>query len=125
MDLTKFFGAVFLKVDDVKASGPIVVKIVGIAEGQFGKPNLTFDNGSVLSVNATNGPTLMRAYGAESNDWIGKQIELSIGRTQFQGEARDSIMVRPISPPIQKRPLPKPSLVADAVEEDLNDPIPF
>jgi hypothetical protein len=29
MDLSKFFRATFLKVDDVKASGPTVVKIVG------------------------------------------------------------------------------------------------
>jgi hypothetical protein len=124
MDVSKFFGAVFLKVDDVKASGPIVVKIVGIAEGQYEKPNLTFANGTMLSVNATNGRTLMRAYGSESNDWIGKEIELSIGKTQFQGEAQDSIMMKPISPPIQIKK-PKPSLVAAALEQDLNDDFPF
>jgi hypothetical protein len=119
MDVSKFFGATFLKVDDVEASGPTVVKLADVKEGQFGKPNLTFENGAMLSVNATNGRTLMRAYGAESNDWIGKEIELSIGETQYQGEKRVSILVKPISPPVQNKRPPKP------LEQDLNDPIPF
>jgi putative DNA primase/helicase len=124
MDVTRFFGARFLKVDDVKASGPIVVKIVGIAEGQYGKPNLTFEDGTMLSVNATNGRMLMRAYGAESNDWVGKEIELAVGKTQFQGEVRDSVLVKPISPPVRNKKPPKPSLVADPFDQYLNDPIP-
>jgi hypothetical protein len=53
-------------------------------------------------VNATNNRILMRAYGRNSDDWVGKEIELYLGEIEFQGTAREAVLVRPISPPIKK-----------------------
>jgi hypothetical protein len=114
MDLRKYMGNVFLKVDHVKTSGPIRVRITGISEGQYGKPDLTFNDGSQLSLNATNCRTLARAYGFESGDLIGKEVELTLGEIQYRGEPQEAILVKPISPPIENKAPPKPEFVDDA-----------
>ena len=115
MDMSKYMGNVFLKVDHVKASGPIRVRVTGISEGQYGKPDLAFDDGSQLSLNATNNRTLVRAYGFESGDWIGKEVELTLGEIQYQGELQEAILVKPISPPIENKAPPKPDLDDDEI----------
>jgi hypothetical protein len=64
MDMRKYSGEHFVKVDDVK-DGPIQGQIAVVKEGRFGKPDLALESGDVLSLNATNNQILMRAYGAE------------------------------------------------------------
>jgi hypothetical protein len=88
MDMRKYLKKVFLKVDDVKASGPIRVTIIEVTEGQFDKPNLTFHDGTQLSLNATNGRVLARAYGMESDDWLGKELELYVGEIPTEASHR-------------------------------------
>jgi hypothetical protein len=68
-----------------------------------------------VSVNATNNRTLVREYGYDSDDCVGKTIELMLGEAEYRGEMQPSIIVRPISPRIEKKP-PK---------SDMNDDIPF
>lgn len=109
MDMRKYMGNVFLKVDRVKASGPIRLRITGISLGQYDKPDLAFDDGSQLSLNNTNCRTLVLAFGKESEDWLDKEIELEVGEIQYRGEPQEVILVKPISPP-----LPKPGF-GDAV----------
>jgi hypothetical protein len=115
-DLRKYMGNVFLKVDHLKASGPIRVRIVGVSEGQYGKPDLAFHDGSQLSLNATNCRTLAREYGFGSGDLIGKEVELTLGEILFQGQPQEAILVKPISSPIENEAPPKP---------DSDDKIPF
>jgi hypothetical protein len=111
MDVRKYMGNVFLKVDHVKATGPIRVTIIGVSEGQYGKPDLAFHDGSQLSLNATNCRTLAPAYGFESDDWIGKEVELTVGEIQYQGQPQEAILIKPISPPIEnKEPAKNPDL---------------
>jgi hypothetical protein len=117
MDMQEFSGGGFVKVDDVK-EGPIKEQIDAVKLGKWDKPNLVFESGSLLSVNATNNRILMRAYGRNSDDWVGKEIELYLGEIEFQGTPREAVLVRPISPPIKKPkkpPAPKP---------DYNDDLP-
>ena len=114
MDVRKYMGNVFLKVDHVKATGPIRVTIIGVSEGQYGKPDLAFHDGSQLSLNATNCRTLARAYGFESDDWIDKEVELTVGEIQYQGQLQEAILIKPISPPIEKK-APPPSEFDDAM----------
>jgi len=116
MDMSKYMGNVFLKVDDVKASGPIQVRITDISEGRFGKPDLTFHDRTQLSLNVTNVRVLVRAYGMDSDDWLDKEVELEVGEIQYQGKPQDIILLKPISPPIENKAPPKP---------DLDDEIPF
>jgi hypothetical protein len=103
MDVSKYLGNAFLKVGDVKANGPIRVVIASIAEGQFGKLDLTFDDGTRLSLNVTNTRALARAYGTDDADWIGKEIELNVGEIEYQGKLQESILIKPISPPVEKK----------------------
>jgi len=120
MNMREFAGEMFLKVEDLRGSGPKKVTIGSIGDGSYGKPVLKFTDGTLLSVNATNAKTLIRAYGEESDDWPAKTVELYIGQTQFKGTPTDSILVRPISPaiPLAKRTAPKPT-------DDISDDIPF
>jgi hypothetical protein len=104
MDLSKYIGNVFLKVDDIKASGPIQVAITDVTEGRFGKPDLTFDDGTRFSCNSTNVRVLVRAYGKESNNLIDKQIELSLGEVEFEGKPQEAILVKPVSQAINAPP---------------------
>jgi hypothetical protein len=119
MDMRKYSGPTFLRVDDVR-DGPLQLQIAVIKEGKYGKPDVVFETGEMLSLNATNVRTLVRAYGSNSDRWIGKQVELVLGWVKFQGEPQEAVIVKPISPPIasaDRMPAPK----ADA----FNDDIPF
>lgn len=116
MDMSKFAGSMFLKVEDIKLTGPVRLIITDISEGRYGKPDITFNDGSRLSCNATNSRVLVKAYGKESDDWIGKLVKLELGEIDYQGQARESIIVKPLSPPVESEAPPKP---------DLNDEIPF
>lgn len=124
MDITKYLGSAFLRVGDVKVNGPIRMVIESVTEGKFDKPDLTFDDGTRLSLNVTNTRTLARAYGTDGAGWIGKEIELYLGETEYEGKLQESILVKPISPSIEKRPPPKPKGESDK-RGDLDDEIPF
>jgi hypothetical protein len=107
MDMTKYVGGLFLKVDDIKASGPVHVKIVDVSEGRYDKPDLTFEDGTQLGCNATNGRALAKTWGFNSDDWIGKEVELVVGEIQYQGKPQEAILIKPISPPIENKAPPK------------------
>ena len=107
MDMRKYSGDHFLKVDDVR-NGSIQAQIAVVKQGKFDKPDLVFESGDVLSLNATNNKILMRAYGPSSDDWIGKLVELSLGETPYQGKQIESVKVSPISPPLKPSEQTKP-----------------
>jgi hypothetical protein len=112
MDMRKFSSPTFLKVNDVR-DGPLQLQIAAVNEGKYEKPDLVFETGETLSLNATNVKTLIRAYGPKSEGWTGKQIELTLGTVKFQGEPQDAVIVKPISPPIA------------AKSSEMDDEIPF
>jgi hypothetical protein len=124
MDMRKYSGAAFLKPDDVRA-GPLRKVIAGIAEGKYGKPDLEFDDGTKLGVNSTRNRALINAYGGESDGWLKKEIELSLGEAEYQGEMQESIVVKPISPAIKKKPSPPKPKPKSEGGGDMNDEIPF
>jgi hypothetical protein len=123
MDMRKFNGGGFLKIEDVRAQ-PLTLRIVDIAEGQYGRPDVEFDDGTKLSLNVTNNRTLTREFGFESTAWLGKQVELSLGETMFEGKSQESIIVKPIasSPLTENAPLPQPMKKRNG---DMDDDIPF
>ena len=97
-DMTKFAGASFIKVDDVRA-GPLRETIAAVGMGKYDKPELTFVSGNMLSVNATNVRVLIRNYGKYDSDWVGQTIELYLGETVYNGTKQESVLLRPISTP--------------------------
>jgi hypothetical protein len=131
MDVTKYMGSAFLKVEDIR-NAHREVRIKNCEPGQFDKLDLTFDDGDKLSLNTTNVRTLARAFGRDDRDWLGKTVELYIGKTEYGGEEQDSILVRPISPPAaEKRSPDEPDAAASKpaaprrFATDLDDEIPF
>jgi hypothetical protein len=133
VDMRKYSGSSFYKVDDIKGRPPVQVRIADVGIGQYGRPDITFESGKKLSVNATNNEKLVDAYGYESDSWIGHVIELSVGDGKFQGSAINVIKVRPISKPEQygeAKPEPvqqKPNVppVSKSPSNDMDDEIPF
>ena len=121
-DMRKYSGAAFLKPGDIKASGPRRVVITDVTEGKFDKPDLEFDDYTKLSVNANN-RILMAAYGWESKGWLNKEIELGLGQAEYDGKEQEIVLVKPISPPIEKTPPPKPKGGSDK-RGDMDDEIP-
>jgi hypothetical protein len=114
MDMTKFSGVHFIKLNDV-FDAPIRGTIASVEEDErFGKPVLTFESGEKFSVNSTNNRILLRAYGKHDTDWIGKEIELYAGEVEFQKKMQPAVIVRPISPPLKA-----------AEEAEMDDSIPF
>src|SRR6516162_8444089 len=116
MDMRQYSGSGFLKVADIEASGPRRLTIVDVAEGRFGKPDIEFDDGSKVGVNATNNRVLIAAYGSDSDNWIGKHVQLVVGEVLYQGTPKASVLIRPVSQPIAKKAPPGP---------DMDDFIPF
>jgi len=103
MKVSEFMGSQFLRVEDLKETGPFRATIVDVKLGKFDKPDAYLGDGSILSLNTTNCRTLGRAYGDESDDWRGCEVELSIGEVEYQGRMTETILVKPIS-----KPPPKP-----------------
>ena len=87
MDMRKYSGPTFIKVPDVR-NGSLPMQIAAIREGKYDKPDLVFESGEALSVNSTNNRILMRAYGSNSDDWVGKEIELALGQSSFRASCR-------------------------------------
>jgi hypothetical protein len=100
VDMRKFSGESFIKLNDVR-DGPLQETISGVKSGKFDKPNLLFESGGSLSLNATNNAALIRAFGPNSDDWIGKEIELYAGVVEFQNRPLDAVLVRAISTPLK------------------------
>ena len=101
MDMTKYAGSEsdWLKAADIKGKNvSVVIESVGeikfdAKEGQSAQEKATLkfagkDKGVVL--NATNTNTLIEAYGAESGEWVGKEIGLNT--KEYEGYA-DGIVV--------------------------------
>jgi hypothetical protein len=119
VDVTKYLGSAFLKPRDV-AAGPVRVVIADVVEGKYDKLDATFDDGTRLSLNVTNTRILARAYGTSAADWVGKEVELYLGEVEFKDKKQEAVLVKPISPPVEKKPPPKRKPGGD-----MEDEIPF
>jgi len=67
------------------------------------------------------GPDLAACLRPNSDDWIGKEIELFLGQVEFQKKTQEAVLVRPVLPPL------KPSTQTKSKDGDgaMNDETPF
>jgi len=111
MDMQKYGGDQYLKVEDLRISGPVQATIEAVEDGPFDKPVAVLSDGSSVQLNITNTRTLIKAWGRDSAAWVGREVKLSIEQVDYKGEPTDSIVVRPISAaiPIGERKPPPPA----------------
>lgn len=115
MDINSQFPSNFYKAGDLTGQARLVT-MQGCMPEDIGnnemKPVLRFvgeQKGLVL--NKTNAQVIASFLGAETNAWIGQQIELYPTQVSFQGRVVDAIRVRqPVQPaaPVQTAPVQQP-----------------
>lgn len=139
MDMRKYSGSSFYKVDELKDRPPLQLRIADVNIGQYDRPDITFESGRKLSVNVTNNETLVVAYGYDSDSWIGHVIELFVSDGEYNGKPIKLIKVQPISrpehhgeannkqpEPVQRKPdVPPVSSKTRGSDADMDDAIPF
>jgi hypothetical protein len=124
MDMRKYGGETFIKVDSVRDK-PLQRTIRLVKDGRFG-PEVVFEENEIFGLNQTNIRTLIRAYGPNSDDWTGKIIRLELGSVMYQGTATDSVVVKPVSPALSPAKQAEAQAKAAAGNgKELNDDIPF
>jgi hypothetical protein len=117
MDMTRYASSGFINLENLK--GPEQKTIKAIEEGNYGKPDLIFDDGTRLSLNKTNVGTLIRAFGKDDKDWIDKRVEIYPGTLRYNGADNPAVLVRSLTPPTTAKAKPQP------VREELDDEVPF
>lgn len=74
-----------------------------------------------IILNATNQKSLVRLYGTETDNWIGKQFTLYTSTTQLAGETRECVRIRPTVGLPAKRPLTDKRFAEAMVKVDANE----
>lgn len=123
MDMRQFAGSSFITVETLR-DGLREEDIASVEPGKYDKPVVTFKSGAKFSLNVTNVNTLIKAYGPNDQDWIDCTVELSIGLVKYNGNNVESVIVRPVTPPMpltKRTPIPK----TPSPKNDMNDDIPF
>ena len=136
MDM-RHYASTYIKPDQVREA-PIQTRIVNVFESEkYNRPVLELETGSQFTLNDGNTNALIKAWGHNSDDWIGLELELFHGTYKDwradPPEEKETVKVRAISPaktaqnggaPASKPPLP-PSRVATSAKDDPDDIIPF
>jgi hypothetical protein len=99
MKLSNLFPSPYFKAVDL-ADGSVTLKIESTKLEKMGdgesKPVLRFvgqEKGLVL--NKTNGNMLCKLYGDDTDDWVGRLVQLTSMTTEFSGKVVDCIRLRP------------------------------
>jgi hypothetical protein len=113
----------FYKLEEV-FDEPAREQIAIIKDGQFDRLNLVFESGRQVGLNKTSVGELMREFGDDEKDWIGRFVLLTAGQVKNQfGEPTDALIVRPADAASLPAKLPKPK--ARPSGADMDDEIPF
>jgi hypothetical protein len=135
MDMRQY-ASTYIKPDNVR-DGPIQTRIVNVFEGErHGRPVLELETGSQFTLNDGNTNTLIQAWGYNSENWIGQEIELVLGTYKdWRSDPivdKETVKVRAISPAktaegnsgaASKPPLPVSKTATRA--EEMDDEVPF
>ena len=115
VDYRDYVENIFRKAEDF-ADGEIVeATIKKVQQGKFDKLVLTFHDGTLLSFNAGNGKRLAAAYGFNTDEWLEKAVELSVGTVLFKNEPMASVILKPITARPPKPTKPDPDLIDDDI----------
>ena len=93
----KYASSSFIKFEEVKNNGSIRSKIAFVKEGQYGKLDVTLENGRKVGLNGTSVGVLMAELGDDYDGWIGYEVEIYAGSVPYQGSLKDAVLVRPLN----------------------------
>jgi hypothetical protein len=133
----RVYASKFIKPDQVR-DGPIQTRIIAVLQNeQFDRPLLELETGSQFTLNDGNCNTLIKAWGYDSDDWIGQEISLELG-TYKDWKAvppvdKETVKVRAISPAktatgnsgVPSKPVLPPSRAVAPKSDEMDDSIPF
>jgi hypothetical protein len=131
MDARKF-ASKFIKPDHVR-DGSITTRIISVYESeQYARPVLELETGSEFTLNDGNTNTLIKAWGHETDAWIGQELELLLGFYQDRqtGTDKETVKVRAISERLApgtkgSSVLPPSRATTPKKNNDMDDEIPF
>jgi hypothetical protein len=140
MDMRQY-ASTYIKPDNVR-DGPIRTRIVNVFESErLGRPVLELETGSQFTLNDGNTNVLIQAWGHNSDDWIGQEVELALGTYKdWRSDPpvdKETVKVRAISPAKagtgnsgapSKPPLPASTVAqggAASLRSAMDDDIPF
>jgi len=135
VDMRKYTSG-FITPDDVR-DGPIVARIVSVyISEKHDVPVLELDTGDQFLAWPSNGRKLARAYGYQSDDWIGHTIQLELGTyvDRKTNETKETVNLTTVSSrddnadngtPQRTDPNKLPAPVKRPLKDDLDDSIPF
>jgi hypothetical protein len=141
MDARKY-ASKYVKPDNVR-DGSIQTRVVNVFEDErYGRLMLELETGSQFALNDGNTNALIKAWGHNTDDWIGQELALELGTYKDWRDdpptEKETVKVRTISPaktaqnggaPESKPPLP-PSRTATpggaaSLRSEMDDDIPF
>jgi hypothetical protein len=131
------YAAKYIKPEHVH-DGPIQTRIIAVLENkQLDRPVLELETGSQFTLNDGNCNALIKAWGYNSDDWIGQEISLELGtykdwKTDPPVD-KETVKVRAISPAkpatgnsgASSAPVLPPSRAIAAKTGEMDDEIPF
>lgn len=124
MDIDSAFPGKYLKASDLKdrdarvVIGQVVMEVMNDGKS---KPVIFFRNkGKGLVLNISNKNTIKEMFGAQTEQWIDKQITLYPTKVEMRGEMVDAIRIRYVEPPKPKNVEPAQSLA-----DEMSDEIPW
>jgi hypothetical protein len=141
MDARKYASR-YVKPDNVR-DGAIQTRVVNVFEEErYGRLTLELETGSQFSLNDGNTNALIRAWGHDTDGWIGLELTLELGTYKDWREdppvEKETVRVKAISPrpgvqnggaPDSKPPLPPSRTAAPGgtatLRGEMDDDIPF
>jgi hypothetical protein len=132
------YASKYVKPDNVR-DGPIQTRIINVFEDErYGRLMLELETGSQFALNDGNTNTLIKAWGHNTDDWIGQEIALELGTYKDWRDdpptEKETVKVRAISPAktaagnsgvSASKPLPPSIKSAAPRADDMDDSIPF
>ena len=131
MTILKRFGpgSKYLKLEDVHGKPPMRERIglVKPEKGKFGERLvLTFEpSGKMLSLNKPSVGNLLRDFGEDDSDWVGKLVEVYAGEVETQNGTADAILVRAADLDATAAAKVAKPAKAKSAKSEMDDEIPF
>ncbi len=104
MNMTDFVNSNYIKAEDLAESVCIEAIIVSVQRREFEesgetKPVVHLEDGRGVVLNQTRLKAMIRAFGPNSDNWIGKPIMINRGLTVYAGKDVPAVVIEPVVSP--------------------------